>query len=126
MVLQYTQYFVLGLTYLGLVLGHFPGLRMNRLLGAIAILSNIISNVPAVLLIEPLIQREDTRSWLLLAAGSTLAGNLTLFGAVANLITVEAAAKLGYKLSFWEHLRFGFPLTAITLVIAYFWLNFSY
>ncbi|HAZ49205.1 MAG TPA: anion transporter [Cyanobacteria bacterium UBA11369] len=92
------------------------------LLGTIAILSNIISNVPAVLLVEPLIGREDTRAWLLLAAGSTLAGNLTLFGAVANLIVVEAAAKLGYKLSFWEHLRFGLPLTAITLLMAYFWI----
>ncbi|HBE47423.1 MAG TPA: anion transporter, partial [Cyanobacteria bacterium UBA11369] len=57
-----------------------------------------------------------------LAAGSTLAGNLTLFGAVANLIVVEAAAKLGYKLSFWEHLRFGLPLTGITLLFAYFWI----
>ncbi len=92
------------------------------LLGTIAILSNIISNVPAVLLVEPLIGREDTRAWLLLAAGSTLAGNLTLFGAVANLIVVEAAAKLGYKLSFWEHLRFGLPLTGITLLFAYFWI----
>ena len=92
------------------------------LLGTIAILSNIISNVPAVLLVEPLIGRDDTRAWLLLAAGSTLAGNLTLFGAVANLIVVEAAAKLGYKLSFWEHLRFGLPLTGITLLFAYFWI----
>ncbi|MBE9170694.1 hypothetical protein IQ238_25320 [Pleurocapsales cyanobacterium LEGE 06147] len=46
---------------------------------------NLISNVPAVLLLQPLIDKTDTHSWLLLAAGSTLAGNLTLFGAVANL-----------------------------------------
>jgi Na+/H+ antiporter NhaD/arsenite permease-like protein len=91
------------------------------LIGVTAILSNLISNVPAVLLIEPLISQEDTRSWLMLAAGATLAGNLSLFGAVANLITAEAAARLGYKLTFWEHLRFGLPLTMLTLSIVYFW-----
>jgi len=89
------------------------------LLGVTAILSNIISNVPAVLLLHPLISPGDTKSWLLLAAGSTLAGNLTLFGSVANLIIVEAAADLGYKLTFLEHLRFGVPLTVCTLILAY-------
>ncbi|PIG92063.1 anion transporter [Gloeocapsopsis sp. IPPAS B-1203] len=93
------------------------------LIGVTAILSNLISNVPAVLLIEPLISQQDTRSWLMLAAGATLAGNLSLFGAVANLITAEAAARLGYKLTFWEHLRFGLPLTALTLSIVYFWVH---
>ncbi|MGI2903973.1 anion transporter [Tolypothrix sp. VBCCA 56010] len=89
------------------------------LLGVTAILSNLISNVPAVLLLQPLIPKHDTHSWLLLAAGSTLAGNLTLFGSVANLIVAEAANELGYKLTFWEHLRFGAPLTVCTLVLVY-------
>ncbi|MCC5650685.1 anion transporter [Nostoc sp. XA013] len=93
------------------------------LLGVTVVLSNLISNVPAVLLLQPLISQGDTKSWLLLAAGSTLAGNLTLFGAVANLITVEAAADLGYKLTFWEHLRFGAPLTVCTLVLVYLWVH---
>nr|WP_199326119.1 anion transporter [Nostoc parmelioides] len=93
------------------------------LLGVTVVLSNLISNVPAVLLLQPLISPDDTKSWLLLAAGSTLAGNLTLFGAVANLITVEAAADLGYKLTFLEHLRFGLPLTVCTLIITYLWVN---
>lgn len=93
------------------------------LLTAVGLLSNIVSNVPAVLLLQPLIPRDHTQSWLILAAGSTLAGNLTLFGSVANLIIVESAAKLGYKLTFWEHLRFGLPLTAITLILTYFWLR---
>lgn len=92
------------------------------LLGGTVVLSNLISNVPAVLIIEPLIAKTDTQSWLLLAAASTLAGNLTLFGSVANLIVVEAAAKSGYTLTFSAHLRFGLPITAITLVIAYFWI----
>lgn len=92
------------------------------LLAVTAILSNLISNVPAVLLLGALVRQENSQYWLLLAAGSTLAGNLTLFGSVANLIVVEAAAKLGYKLTFWQHLRFGLPLTAITLLIAYLWI----
>ncbi len=93
------------------------------LLGVTAILSNLISNVPAVLLLHPLIAKDDTISWLLLAAASTLAGNLTLFGAVANLIVVEAAAELGYKLTFWEHLRFGVPVTVLTLLVVYLWIH---
>ncbi len=93
------------------------------LLGVTAILSNLISNVPAVLLLQPLIPKDDTHCWLLLAAGSTLAGNFTLFASVANLIVAEAASELGYKLTFWEHLRFGAPLTACTLLLVYLWVH---
>jgi len=92
-------------------------------LGVTVVLSNLISNVPAVLLLHPLIPQGDTKYWLLLAAGSTLAGNLTLFGSVANLIVVEAAADLGYKLTFWEHLRFGVPVTLCTLLLTYLWVH---
>ncbi|BAZ17180.1 citrate transporter [Calothrix sp. NIES-4071] len=92
------------------------------ILGVTALLSNLVSNVPAVLLLENLIPHPDTKTWLLLAAGSTLAGNLTLLGSVANLIVAEAVAKLGFQLSFWEHLRFGLPLTFLTLILAYWWI----
>lgn len=85
------------------------------------ILSNLISNVPAVLLLQGIIANPTTEQWLLLASSATLAGNLTLFGSVANLIMVESAAIEGYKLSFWEHLRFGLPLTIITTMIVYHW-----
>ncbi len=87
------------------------------------VLSNIISNVPTVLLLQTLIPQDDQQSWLLLAASSTLAGNLTLFGAMANLIVVEVASKRGYQLGIWQHLRFGFPLTLVTLIFSYFWLK---
>lgn len=90
------------------------------LLTVTVVLSNLISNVPAVLLLQPLIPQNHPQGWLLLAAGSTLAGNLTLLGSVANLIVAEAAAKQGYRLNFWEHLRFGLPLTGLTLAIAYY------
>jgi len=92
------------------------------LLVVTVIVSNLISNVPAVLLLQGGIPPDATQSWLLLAAGSTLAGNLTLFGAVANLITVEAATTAGCRLSFWQHLRFGLPLTPMTLMLTYGWL----
>ncbi|HIK13679.1 MAG TPA: anion transporter [Oscillatoriaceae cyanobacterium M33_DOE_052] len=93
------------------------------LLTVTTILSNLISNVPTVLLLQGFIPQDSTQSWLLLAAGSTLAGNLTLFGAVANLITVEAAASEGSVISFWEHLRFGLPLTVVTLALTYSWIK---
>lgn len=93
------------------------------LLSVTVLLSNLISNVPAVLVLKPLIPQTNTQGWLLLAAGSTLAGNLTLLGSVANLIVAEAVAKKGLRLNFWEHLRFGLPLTGLTLAIAYYWLR---
>ncbi|MEH1828602.1 MAG: anion transporter [Nostoc sp.] len=92
------------------------------ILGITALLSNLVSNVPAILLLHHLIPHPDTRTWLLLAAVSTLAGNLTLLGSVANLIVAEAVAKQGYRLTFGEHFRFGLPLTVITLVLTYFWI----
>jgi Na+/H+ antiporter NhaD/arsenite permease-like protein len=114
----------LGTQKLGF-LGLFTGLVHTHLglLGGSVVLSNLISNVPAVLLLQPLIPHGDSQSWLLLAAASTLAGNLTLLGSVANLIVAEAVAKEGHRLTFWEHLRFGLPLTLLTLVIAYFWIH---
>jgi Na+/H+ antiporter NhaD/arsenite permease-like protein len=93
------------------------------LLSVTVLLSNLISNVPAVLVLKPLIPQTNAQEWLLLAAGSTLAGNLTLLGSVANLIVAEAVAKQGLRLNFWEHLRFGLPLTVLTLAIAYYWLR---
>ncbi|MEH2294167.1 anion transporter [Nostoc sp.] len=112
-----------GVEKLG-ILNLFSGLVHTPLsiLGVTALLSNLVSNVPAVLLLQHLLPHPDTKTWLLLAAGSTLAGNLTLLGSVANLIVAEAVAKLGYQLSFWEHLRFGLPLTVLTLILAYYWI----
>jgi Na+/H+ antiporter NhaD/arsenite permease-like protein len=94
-----------------------PGLA-----GVTVLLSNLISNVPAVLLLYTLIPAGDNQGWLLLAAASTLAGNLTLLGSVANLIVAEAARREGHHLGFLEHLRFGLPLTLLTLLLAYAWI----
>lgn len=89
------------------------------------ILSNLISNVPTVLLLSGLMGDASTEKWLLLASSATLAGNLTLFGSVANLIMAESASQKGYLLSFWQHLRFGLPLTLSTTSFTYFWLLFT-
>jgi len=59
-----------------------------------AVLSNLVSNVPAVLVIKPFLGSvaEPQRAWLVVAMASTLAGNLTILGSVANLIVVQSAA----------------------------------
>jgi len=85
-----------------------------------AILSNLISNVPAVLLFRPLVPQfaDPTQAWLTLAAASALAGNLTLIGSVANLIVAEQAGKFGIKLTFMAYLKPGSIITALTLIAA--------
>ena len=88
------------------------------------ILSNLVSNVPAVLLLKPLMSQllNPTAGWLTLAASSTLAGNLTLLGSVANLIVAESAGRRKVKLSFWEYTKVGSIITLITLVISISWI----
>jgi Na+/H+ antiporter NhaD/arsenite permease-like protein len=88
------------------------------------VLSNLVSNVPAVLLFEPLmsaISRKE-QAWLALAMSSTLAGNLTVLGSVANLIVVENARRSGTELGFVEYLKVGVPLTVLTTLVGVVWL----
>ena len=82
-----------------------------------AALSNLVSNVPAVLLFKTVVPGfgEPARAWLLLAMASTLAGNLTILGSVANLIVVEAARDERVPIGFWEYARVGVPITLVTL-----------
>jgi Na+/H+ antiporter NhaD/arsenite permease-like protein len=60
------------------------------------------------------------RAWLLLAMASTIAGNLTLVGSVANLIVVESARGRS-TVGFWSYLRVGLPMTIVALVIGVAW-----
>jgi Na+/H+ antiporter NhaD/arsenite permease-like protein len=89
-----------------------------------AILSNIISNVPAVLILSPAVFKiQDNQTiWLALAMSSTFAGNLTLIGSVANLIIAESSKRRGIKLEFVEYLKVGLPVTILTLIIGIVWL----
>jgi Na+/H+ antiporter NhaD/arsenite permease-like protein len=82
-------------------------------------LSNIVSNVPAVLVLQPIVERlaDPERAWLVTAMSSTLAGNLTLVGSVANLIVAERARAFGVEVGFWPYLKVGLPLTLATLAL---------
>jgi Na+/H+ antiporter NhaD/arsenite permease-like protein len=86
-----------------------------------AALSNLVSNVPAVLLLKSVVPSfgEPARGWLLLAMASTLAGNLTIVGSVANLIVVERARESRIQIGFLEYCRVGVPLTIITLTLGW-------
>ncbi len=96
---------------------HRPGM----LAVVAAAVSNLVSNVPAVLLFRSVIPTfgEPTRGWLILAMASTLAGNLTILGSVANLIVVEAARDARVEIGFLEYCRVGIPLTLITLLLGW-------
>jgi Na+/H+ antiporter NhaD/arsenite permease-like protein len=92
--------------------------------GVTAVLSNLVSNVPAVLMMKPFVAplpNHDT-AWLTVAMASTLAGNFTVLGSIANLIVVQQAASRGVVISFWDYFRVGAPLTLITLAIGTVWL----
>lgn len=90
-----------------------------------ALLSNLVSNVPAVMLFRPLVPSfpDPERAWLTLAMATTLAGNLTLLGSVANLIVAETARKQGVALTFGEYLKAGVPITLLTLAVGVAWLS---
>jgi Na+/H+ antiporter NhaD/arsenite permease-like protein len=92
---------------------------------ASVVLSNIVSNVPAVMLFRPIVPLLDQphTAWLTLAMATTLAGNLTLLGSVANLIVAEIARGRGVHLSFTEYLKAGTPIAVLTLLIGVAWLG---
>jgi len=93
--------------------------------GVILILSNLVSNLPAVMLFAPQVKSFFSNSqngWFVLAMASTLAGNFTLVGSVANLIVTEIAKEGGVTISFWEYFKVGSLLTVITILIGAFWL----
>ena len=98
--------------------------------GLSVVLSNLVSNVPAVLLFKPLMQAmaeaNREQAWLALAMSSTLAGNLTVLGSVANLIVVENARRAGTELGFAEYLKVGVPLTILTTLVGVAWLALTH
>jgi Na+/H+ antiporter NhaD/arsenite permease-like protein len=89
-----------------------------------AVLSNLVSNVPAVLMLKPFVDalKDHDTAWLVIAMASTLAGNFTVLGSIANLIVVQRAAVAGVVIGFWDYFRVGAPLTIITLAIGTLWL----
>ncbi|HET7550981.1 MAG TPA: anion transporter [Gemmatimonadaceae bacterium] len=85
--------------------------------GVMTVLSNLVSNVPAVLLWLPVVPYAPNERlvWLVIAMSSTFAGNLTVLGSMANLIVAERASARGVVLRFVDFLRVGVPITILTL-----------
>ena len=104
----------------GLSLDHTGGL-----FGATFVLSNIVSNVPAVMLLLPVAHHPDAGPVLALA--STFSGNLFIVGSIANIIVIDAALRRGIRIDWHQHARTGVPVTLATLAIcaAYLWLRGS-
>ncbi len=91
--------------------------------GFAAVLSNVVSNVPAVLVFKPFIGQlaDPKRAWLVLAMASTLAGNLTVVGSVANLIVIQQSRDR-VRIGFWEYFRVGAPLGLVTILLGAAWI----
>ncbi|HEV2099502.1 MAG TPA: anion transporter [Stellaceae bacterium] len=109
------------------VLAAAQGLHLDRVpvMSAItALLSNLVSNVPAVLVLKHFIDRLPDRdtAWLVVAMSSTLGGNFTVLGSIANLIVVQRAAARGVTIGFGEYFKVGAPLTVLTLAFGTLWL----
>ncbi|WP_432797632.1 SLC13 family permease [Poriferisphaera sp. WC338] len=85
-----------------------------------AVLSNLVSNVPAVILILNIIN--DPAYGPLLALSSTLAGNFIIVGSIANIIVVTQADRLGFTINWKQHARIGIPVTLATLTVTAGWL----
>jgi Na+/H+ antiporter NhaD/arsenite permease-like protein len=89
-----------------------------------AALSNVVSNVPAIMLLKSLAPgfQDPRHAWLILAMASTLAGNLTITGSIANIIVVERS-RPAVHIGFWEYFRVGLPVTVATLLVGWAWLT---
>jgi len=88
--------------------------------GLVVVASNIVSNVPLVLVAVGWVPAMPDPTWgyIMLAVASTLAGNLTLFGSVANIIVMEGAGPRG-EIGFWRFLRYGIVITVVDLAVAF-------
>ncbi len=102
------------------------GLDLSRpapLFVGTAVLSNLVSNVPAVMLLLPI--AGHPLAGPILALSSTLAGNLIIVGSIANIIVIDQAARMGVAITWRDHARVGVPVTLVTLAIAAGWLPTS-
>jgi hypothetical protein len=93
-----------------------------------AALSNLVSNVPAVRVLRPLVGAAGgaDRAWLTLAMAATVAGNLTILGSVANLIVVQGARAKWVTIGFWTYFRVGAPFTLLTIALGAYWLSSNF
>jgi Na+/H+ antiporter NhaD/arsenite permease-like protein len=90
--------------------------------GISVVLSNLVSNVPAVMLLIRFLEPSRLDQWYALAVSSTFAGNLITIGSIANLIVIEQAAACGVNISFRAHARVGIPVTIVSLIVLAVWI----
>lgn len=94
------------------------------LLVAGAVLSNLVSNVPAVMLLLPHLGGSGEQAGVMLALVSTFAGNLLLVGSIANLIVADLARQQGIEIDWKRHAITGIPVTLMTLAVVWGWMKF--
>jgi Na+/H+ antiporter NhaD/arsenite permease-like protein len=94
-----------------------PLTNLFALTGLSALLSNLVSNVPAAMLLVRFLDPGVPEQWYVLALASTFAGNLVIIGSIANLIVIEQARKFHVEISFREHARAGIPITLFSLLV---------
>lgn len=101
------------------VIGRGDAISLLAFVALIVIGAQLVSNVPLVLVAVHWIPKLPSPTWgyIVLAVVSTLAGNLTLFGSIANIIVLEGAGPRG-EIGFWRFLRYGSVITLVDLVIA--------
>ena len=95
--------------------------NLSKLVFVAGALSNLVSNVPAVMLLRQLLPDASPATNYTLALASTFAGNLLVIGSIANLIVIEQAKKLGVNISFREHARVGIPVTLLSFLVILGW-----
>ena len=84
-------------------------------------LSNLVSNVPATMLLVKFLTAGDVVQWYIVAMAGTFAGNLITIGSIANLIVIESALPYGISIGFREHARVGIPVTVLSLLVLLGW-----
>jgi Na+/H+ antiporter NhaD/arsenite permease-like protein len=127
---------VFAAVYLGMAIGRWPGLKLDRTMldarglaiDSLAVLApltligaNTIGNVPLVVLLLSVAPAMGEGAFYAFAALSALAGNLLVVGSLANIIAVERARDAGVVLTFAEHARCGVPMTLLSLLLALAW-----
>jgi Na+/H+ antiporter NhaD/arsenite permease-like protein len=111
----------------GTLLAMLKGARVDlhdlyTLSGVSVVLSNLVSNVPAAMLLIKFLDPNRVDQWYALAVSSTFAGNLITIGSIANLIVIEQAAACGVNISFRDHTRVGVPVTLMSLAVLAVWI----
>lgn len=86
------------------------------------LLGNVVSNVPATMLLVKFLNAAEPLQWYVVGLASTLSGNLITIGSIANLIVIESAQPYGITIGFREHARIGIPVTIVSLLVTMAWL----